>query len=113
VAGPSTTRVVQAIDPDSELLVALNIGQFRIADDVTAAPLNGQMCVDIQQVFNSLDFPIVVDRSRQMASGWFVREDQTVSINLATQTAQVSGRDVALPSSSFGEGHIIVAQIRL
>jgi hypothetical protein len=103
VAGPSTTRVVQAIDPDSELLVALNIGQFRIADDVTAAPLNGQMCVDIQQVFNSLDFPIVVDRSRQLASGWFVREDQTVSVNLATQTAQVSGRDVALPPSSFGE----------
>lgn len=101
-AGPQTTRVVQAIDPDSEILVALNIGQFRIADDVTAAPLNGQMCLDVQQVFNGLDFPIVVDRSRGLASGWFVSEAQTVSVNFQAETAEVSGKKVALPASSFG-----------
>jgi hypothetical protein len=94
---------VQAINPDSEILVAMNIGQFRLSDDMTAAPLNGQMCVDIQQVFSSLDFPIIVDRGRGLATGWFVNEGQTVSVNLQAETAQVSGKDVALPASSFGE----------
>jgi hypothetical protein len=103
VPGPQTTRVINSIDPDTEILVALNIGQYRIADDVTAAPLNGDMCVDVQQVFNGLDFPIVIDRSRGLATGWFVREDQNVSINMRAGTAVVGGQDVALPAGSFGE----------
>jgi hypothetical protein len=103
MAGPATTRVVHAVDQDREVLIAMNIGQFRIADDVTAADLGGQMCVDLQQVFNSVDFPILVDRGRQTASGWFVREDQTLNINLASGTAQVGGKDVILPPNSVGE----------
>jgi hypothetical protein len=101
--GPATTRVVQSVNQDEEVLIAFNIGQFRLADDVTAAPLSGDICVDLQQVFNSLDFPIVVDRGRQMASGWFVREDNSVAVNLAQGTAEVGGKAMSLPANSIGE----------
>jgi hypothetical protein len=103
VAGPATTRVIETIDQDTEVLVAMNIGQFRIADDVTAAQLGGNMCIDLQQFLNGLDFPILVDRSRGLANGWFIREDQTINIDLRGQKAQVNGREVVLPPNSVGE----------
>jgi hypothetical protein len=103
IAGPATTRVVHTVNQDEEVLVALNIGQFRLADDITAARLGSELCADAQQVFNSLDFPIVVDRSRNLASGWFIREDQTISIDLASGTAEVSGKAMTLPANSVGE----------
>jgi hypothetical protein len=100
---PAGTRVVQKINQDDEVLVALNIGQFRLADDITAARLGGDLCIDVQQFFNSLDFPIVVDRSRYSASGWFVREEQTVSVDFSSGTGEVGGQSVALPPNAMGE----------
>lgn len=96
-------RVTTSVSIDDEILIALNLGQYRIADDVTAASVNGRMCVDLQQILTGLDFPIVVDKGRKTASGWFIRETQTMSLNLATGAAQVSGKEIELPFPAIAQ----------
>jgi SdrD B-like domain len=94
--------VVTPIDSDNETLIALNVGRFRVADDLTAASYNGSICVDIQQLFSALDFPILVDGGSGTASGWFVKEEQTLTLDLKSGEAVVAGKKVKLPSNSTG-----------
>ncbi len=100
----STAPIVghRNIDTDTEILVAMNAGRYRLADDITAAPLNGSLCVDLQQTLSALDFPIIVDRSRQLASGWFIDETQSFSLDLNSGAAQIGAKPSNLPSGSFG-----------
>jgi hypothetical protein len=91
------------ISADSEILVAMNAGRYRLADDISAAPLNGSLCVDVQQFVGALDFPILVDRSRQVASGWFITENQSFSLDLASGEAEVSGKKSSISAASIGQ----------
>jgi hypothetical protein len=102
--GPATTASAHArtISIDDETLIAMNIGRFRIADDVTAAPLNGSLCVDAQQAFNALDFPILVDSKSERLNGWYIREAKTVDLNLRTGTGQIGGARVSIDPASIG-----------
>jgi hypothetical protein len=97
---PSEGIVAQRIDADSEILVAMNATRYRLADDITAAPVNDGLCVDVQQVFGALDFPIIVDRSRQIASGWFINESRNFTLDLRTGAAEVAGvRSIIKPEA--------------
>lgn len=87
---------------EEEILVAANIGRFRVADDITAIFLGSSLCVDIQQVFNALDFPIMVDQSRQSASGWFIRETRTISLDFRSATGVIEGKPITLDPQSLG-----------
>jgi hypothetical protein len=102
VAAPSPVPGPRLINVDEEILVALNVGRYRLADDITAAPNNGSLCVDVQQAFSALDFPIIVDRSRQLATGWFINENQSVSLNLQSGAAQVGDKKSVVAAQSIG-----------
>jgi hypothetical protein len=93
----------ESIDINSEVLVAMLSGRFRLADDISAAPLNGSLCVDVQQVFGALDFPIIVDRSRQLATGWFINENQNFSLDLNTGAAQVGTKRISISPNAIGK----------
>jgi hypothetical protein len=90
------------LDANSEVLVAMGSGRYRLADDITGAPLNSSLCVDLQQLFGALDFPITVDRSRQVASGWFIEEDQSFSLDLKTGAASVGTKKISVSPQSIG-----------
>jgi hypothetical protein len=100
--GAGAPLATSTVNPDEEILVAMNAGRYRLADDITAAPLDGSLCVDVQQVFGALDFPIIVDRSRNIASGWFINEGRTFSLDLNTGTAEVSGKKSVVAAQSRG-----------
>jgi hypothetical protein len=93
---------VKAIDPDDERFIALGLARYRLADDITSATLNGSQCVDFQQVLTALDFPIIVDSARRAASGWFVRENQTFTLDLATGVAQIGGQRTTISTNDIG-----------
>ena len=99
---PVTPQTPRTLNPDTEILVALNAGRYRLSDDITAAPLNGSLCVDVQQLFGALDFPILVDRSRQVASGWFISESRSFSVDLKSGAAEVAGKKSIIPAPSIG-----------
>jgi hypothetical protein len=97
-----TTTADKDISIDSEVLVAMNAERYRLADDITAAPLNGSLCVDVQQMFSALDFPILVDRSRQIASGWFINESRNFSLDLRTGAAEVGDSKSTISRDALG-----------
>lgn len=101
-AGNSARSGERTIDPDSEVLIAMNAERYRLADDITSAPLNGSLCVDVQQTFGALDFPIIVDRSRGVASGWFINESRNFSLDLNTGAAKVGDVKSMVPLSAIG-----------
>ncbi len=82
---------LQFINPDTETILAISSGAYRLADDITAGPLNGSLCIDAQQTFSALDFPIIVDKSNNVATGWFINENKTFSLDLRTGKAEISG----------------------
>jgi hypothetical protein len=98
---PQTTSV-RAIDPDEERFVALNLARYRLSDDITVANYNGGLCVDLQQVLTALDFPILVDTARQAATGWFIRETQTFSLDLQNGKADIAGKKVQIAPEAIG-----------
>jgi hypothetical protein len=91
------------LNPDTEGLTALDLGRYRLADDVTSAPFAGTICLDLQQVLTALDFPIVVDKNTLQASGWFVREGQTVALDLAEGRARVGGLPIPMPPNGVAQ----------
>jgi hypothetical protein len=97
--GPAPSRQV---NPDSEVLVAMNAARYRLADDITAGSLDGALCVDAQQFFSALDFPIIIDQSRQVASGWFFNEERTFSLDLVSGEARIAGKKAQVAPASLG-----------
>ena len=90
------------IDLNNEVFVAMLAGRYRLAEDITAGPLNGSLCVDLQQFVGALDFPIILDRSRDMATGWFIDEGQSFLLDLKTGSAQVGTKKTVVPREAIG-----------
>ena len=96
------TQIVQRPDDDL-LLFSLNLGRVMLLDVLlTYEDLEtGQYFVPLSDFVDALEFPISVHPTNGTASGWFMDERRTFSLNLSTGIATIAGKEHTLPPSEI------------
>jgi hypothetical protein len=78
-----------------DLVLQLSINDAEMQDFVEGLQKDGKTYLPLGQISSLLEFPIVVDANKKTASGWFIREDNKISI--AEKTAEVKGQKYDIP----------------
>ncbi len=81
---------------DDELILQLQTVHGELADTITAYGTRSAVYLPLGAVARFLDLAISVSDEGHYASGWFIDESQTMSINLRQGTLVVKGQELAL-----------------
>ena len=81
---------------DDELILQLQTPRGELADTITAYGTRSAVYLPLGAVTRFLDLAISVSDEGHYASGWFLGEKQTMSINLRQGTLTVNGKELAL-----------------
>ncbi len=95
---------------DDELILQLQSAHGEIADTIVAYGTRSGVYLPLGDVARFLDLAIVVSDDGHYASGWFLDEKQTLSINLRAATLVVAGKELTLAKDDAAafEGELYV-----
>jgi hypothetical protein len=87
----------KAVAPIQETFVVLRTGQnsqvvYDLADDLSAGLKDGQLCLDLEQFAEAVEFPIDVDPRSKTATGWFFDVDQKFHLDMAAHRVSYAKR---------------------
>ena len=82
--------------PEDELILQLQTPKGELADTITAYGTRSAVYLPLGAIARFLDLAIPVSDDGHYASGWFLSEDQTLSINLRQGSLIVKGKELAL-----------------
>jgi len=83
----ATKSVWQASDDDL-LLLQMNVGSYKLANEIRGYQTDSGICLDLADVIQSLDLPIRLDKKSRRATGWLFTEDQKFTLDRAANTVQ-------------------------
>jgi carboxypeptidase family protein len=96
---PTRNPAEDAPTPQKDyLLLQLIINDAEMEDVVESLQRNGKLYIALGQLSDILDFSIKVDPATKSAKGWFVREQNTLS--LSETAGEVKGKSVNIPPGS-------------
>ncbi len=81
---------------DDELILQVQTPRGELADTITAYGTRSAVYLPLGAMTRFLDLAISVSDAGHYASGWFLDEKQTMSINLRLGTLTVNGRELSL-----------------
>ena len=90
-------------DPEEQFLLDVNIRQFRLGDGVRAYNSPEGTCIMLGDFLTALDVPMKIDLAAKKASGWAFREENRISIDLATLMAEFGTRREPIASGTVRE----------
>ncbi|TAL27848.1 MAG: hypothetical protein EPN97_16180 [Alphaproteobacteria bacterium] len=96
--GPPASAAVVSGGKEEDLLLQLIINDAELEDVVEALRRDGKLYLPIGQLSGILDFPITVDPVTKTAKGWFIRQQNTLT--LSEQSGGVKGKSVKIPPGS-------------
>ncbi|WDD99260.1 hypothetical protein [Thalassomonas actiniarum] len=91
------------IPEGEELLLAIHVGKYFLAD-VFAYKSQANAMIGLGNLFEVLDFPIIIDLGKSTASGWFMNEANTFELNFSEQQiakAKVNGQEFILNKENY------------
>lgn len=83
---------------EEDLLLQLLINDAEMEDVVEGLQRDGKLYLPIGQLSGILDFSITVDPATKTAKGWFIRQQNTLT--LSEQSGEVKGKSVTIPPGS-------------
>lgn len=95
-AGLGAASKVPVISEDDELILQIETAQGEMSDTIVAYGLRQGVYLPLGALTRFLDLPIAVSDDGHYASGWFLNEKRTVTLNLRDGTLVVEGRPVPL-----------------
>ncbi|WP_421854523.1 hypothetical protein [Novosphingobium sp.] len=95
-AGLGAATTVPVISDDDELILQIDTAQGGQSDTIVAYGLRQGVYLPLGALTRFLDLPIAVSDDGHYASGWFLDEKRTITLNLRDGTLLVAGRPVAL-----------------
>ena len=95
-AGLGAASKVPVISEDDELILQIETAQGEMSDTIVAYGLRQGVYLPLGALTRFLDLPIAVSDDGHYASGWFLNEKRTVTLNLRDGTLVVAGRPVPL-----------------
>ncbi len=84
---------------DDELILQLQTSRGELADTITAYGTRAAVYLPLGAIARFLDLAIPVSDDGHYASGWFLDEKQTLSINLRQGALVINGKELALLKS--------------
>jgi hypothetical protein len=81
---------------DDELILELQTAAGQLADTITAYGTRSGVYLPLGTITRFLDLAVSVSDEGHYASGWFLNEKQTMSINLRQGTLEVAGKELPL-----------------
>jgi hypothetical protein len=100
---PSAQAQSSPPSEDDLFLVALRLGNLDLAEDVTAYKTSDGVCLDLAQTMQALEFPISVNTADGKASGWFLIETRTFSLDARSKTITLDGKTQPLSPGDITE----------
>lgn len=95
-AGLGAATTAPVISEDDELILQIDTAQGGQSDTIVAYGLRQGVYLPFGAITRFLDLPIAVSDDGHYASGWFLDEKRTITLNLRDGTLVVAGRPVAL-----------------
>jgi len=95
-AGLGAATPVPVISEDDELILQIETAGGEMSDTVVAYGLRQGVYLPLGALTRFLDLPIAVSDDGHYASGWFLNEKRTVTLNLRDGTLVVAGQPVPL-----------------
>jgi len=89
----------EAQKPEDNLVLQLAINTEEMTEFIEGLQKNGKVYLPLGQLSALLDFPIRVDADNKTASGWFINDDNRIS--LTEKTSEVKGRKTELHPDSI------------
>lgn len=90
------SRTPPTLSPNDELILELRLRNGAIADTLVAYGTRAGVYLPLGALARTLDLAISVDPDGQRADGWFLSEDRTLTIDLASATLSVRGQAVPI-----------------
>ena len=74
---------------EDEVLLQIQVGRYRLSNDIRGYQTPGGVCVDLADVIQSLDLPIRLDKKSRRATGWIFGEAQKFVLDRDSNTVQI------------------------
>ena len=92
-----------AADPDEQFLLDVKIHQYRLGDGVRAYNTPEGTCVVFGDFLSTLDVPMKIDLTAKKASGWAFKENNKISIDVASGRVSYAGKSETLSKADIRE----------
>lgn len=100
-----------AISDDDELILELKLANGTVADTIVGYGTRNGVYVPLGTLARILDLAIVVSDDGHYASGWFLSEDRTLTIDLRQKRLELRGKPLPFPGAALvarnGEMYIL------
>lgn len=73
---------------DDFLLLQMNVGSYKINNEIRGYQTDRGVCLDLADVIQSLDLPIRLDKKSRRATGWLFAENQKFTLDRDANTVQ-------------------------
>lgn len=87
-AGAPARAEAWSPDPESQLLLELRSGGYRLGEPLRGYQTPKGVCVDFADLIQALDLPVRLDKKSRRATGWLFAEDQRLIIDREANTVQ-------------------------
>jgi len=84
---------VKALTEDDQVILQLQVKQFRMHNELRGYQTDGGVCVDLADFILALDLPVRLDKKSRRATGWLFREDQTFTLDRDKNTVQIMNKE--------------------
>jgi len=91
IANPAHAQAAKSVwqaSDDDLLLLQLNVGSYKLTNEIRGYQTDSGICLDLADVIQSLDLPIRLDKKSRRATGWLFTEDQKFTLDRAANTVQ-------------------------
>jgi len=96
---PPEVTIAPQQDANEELVLQLSINDEEMQDFVEGLQKGGKTYLPVGQLSTLLEFPVTVDANKKTASGWFIHENNKISVT--EKSAEVKGQRYDIPPDSM------------
>ena len=106
------SRNAAALTPEGPMIFNVTLGkrQLPLETMINVQGRGGKVYVSLADYFAALEFPIIVDAKAGTAEGWYIREDNRFTFDLADRTVKASKNKFTLSDAvTVEDGQIFVS----
>lgn len=93
---PVSAATELELDENESMIVELRLGSYMLTGATIVYHSNDYTVLSFQEFLDALDFAITVDSETQQASGWFIKPQNTFSLNIKSGEVYIRGQKQVL-----------------
>ena len=86
---------------EGDVILRVSLRDIPLTDGMYALMNNGQLYLPLGELSTLVDFPIIVDPVRGLATGWYLKPENKFHLSASTQTVKVRGEQYYFEETDF------------